>query len=531
MQYQNIIELLNDAQKKYANLPAFTSMGQSLTYTELLHLSQSFGGFLQSKLKLKPQEKIAIMLPNCLQHPIAVYGSLMARLCIVNVNPLYTPDELHHQLEDSQATTIIVLENMAHVVEKAKKGTKIKHIIVTRIGDMHGHIKGALLNFAVKYLKKMVPPHQLKFIAFKSIFNKKHALIKNDILPTDLAFLQYTGGTTGRSKGAMLTHSNICANIHQAQAIVPEKLYQANTTILTALPLYHIFALMVSFITLSYGGKNLLIINAKDINSLITAFKSEPIHGLPVVNTLMVHLLHHPKFNGINFQHLRATISGGMSTQTAIAKQWQKVTGCVVNEGYGLSETSPIIALSNNHNSFSGNVGQAAPLTEIRIADPNDHALDPDCPGEIQVRGPQVMQGYWNVSTESKEHPFTKDGWFKTGDIGSLSATGHLTILDRLKDMIIVSGFNVYPNEVENVLVQHPKITECGVVAVKDENGDEIVKAFIVNPDHDLSAEDVRKYCYQYLTHYKVPKIIEFIDELPKSAVGKVLRRKLKTAA
>jgi long-chain acyl-CoA synthetase len=328
----------------------------------------------------------------------------------------------------------------------------------------------------------------------------------------------------------MLTHKNICANIHQAKQIVPSNLYQDETTILTALPLYHIFALMVSFITLTYGGKNLLIINAKDIKSLIHAFKSEPIHGFPVVNTLMVHLLQHPQFNSINFSHLRATIAGGMSTQTLIAKKWQETTGCVVNEGYGLSETSPIISLSNNHNIFTGNVGQAAPETEIRITDENDTALQFDCPGEIQVKGPQVMQQYWNIDPNSSEHPFTKDGWFKTGDIGSLSATGHLTILDRLKDMIIIGGFNVYPSEVENVLIQHPKISECGVVGAKDDEGQEIVKAFIVNPSHDLSEEEVMSFCHEHLAHYKAPKLIEFINELPKTAVGKVLRRKLKAA-
>lgn len=528
MEYQSIPELLINAKNTYPHRIAYSSMGQSLTYIDLYHQASYFSAFLQSHLHLAPQEKMAIMLPNCLQQPIAMHGGLMARLCVVNINPLYTPDELHHQLKDSQATVIVVLENMAHIVEKSLKDTHIKHVIITQIGDMHGLIKGALLNFTVKYIKKLVPNHHLTHIPFKSALKQTNKQSASAILPSDLAFLQYTGGTTGLSKGAMLTHRNICANISQAIEIVPENLYQDQTTILTALPLYHIFALMVSLITLTHGGKNLLIINAKDINSLIKALKSEPIHGFPVVNTLMVHLLQHPQFSGIDFSQLRATIAGGMSTQTAIAKQWQVTTGCVVNEGYGLSETSPIIALSHNHSVYSGNVGHVAPLTSIRIADHNGASVHPDCPGEIQVKGPQVMQGYWNIDHDSDEHPFTEDGWFKTGDIGSLSATGHLTILDRLKDMIIIGGFNVYPNEVENVLTQHPDILECGVVGAKDDQDQEVIQAFIVRTKHQLTEDQIKAFCYEHLAHYKVPKLYEFIDELPKTSVGKVFRRKLK---
>lgn len=525
--YTSLNALFDNVTSLHPEKTAYSNFGINLSYHQLQKRVSQLSGYLQHQLGMKAGERIAIMMPNCLQQPISVFSSLKAGLVVVNVNPLYTADELHHQLKDSGATCIIVLENMAHIVEKAIKDTNIKHIIITKLSDEIPGIKGMIINFTIKYIKRMIPRYSLKNVCqWSDVLRYIGPCAEHLSTGNDLAFLQYTGGTTGTSKGAMLTHQNLCWNITQAREIVPEGLYQKQTTILTALPLYHIFALTVSMVTLTYGGKNLLVTNPRDIPNLIRLFNEEPIHGFPILNTLMVALLRTHKFHLLDFSHLRATIAGGMPTKSEVAKEWQNVTGCVVNEGYGLSETSPIISLSDNHKVFSGNVGMAAPLTQVKIVDEHYRDLPPDHAGELIVKGPQVMTGYWQ---DKDNNCFTKDGWFKTGDICSMSAKGQIKILDRIKDMIIVGGFNVYPSEVEDIIVKHHSVVECGVIGEIDDVGNEIIKAYIVT-NCTTSTHEIIKHCYKYLTHYKVPKLIYFVDELPKSPVGKVLRRKLRAA-
>ncbi len=528
--YNTLPNMLAECCKKYPSNIAYSNMGTNLSYESLLKHSQSIRTYLLDELHLKSSDRVAVMLPNCIQQPVCVFGILISGLCVVNINPLYTASELHHQLKNSGAKAIFVLENMAHIVEKAIQGTDVKHVIISKLGDMHSTVKRNLINFLVKYIKRMVPSYKLKGAqSLLEILKRPPSLKSPRTKPSDLAFIQYTGGTTGVAKGAILSHSNICWNITQARSIVPEGLYQDKTTILTALPLYHIFSLIVSYVTLTYGGKNLLVTNPRDIPSLVKTIKSEPVHGIPTLNTLMLHMINNKDFGTIDFSHLRATIAGGMSTQSRIAKQWQKITGCVVNEGYGLSETSPIISLSENHRSFSGNVGKPAPNTEVRVVNSTGEVLGFDIAGELEVKGPQVMRGYWKIEANDNDNPFSEDGWFKTGDIASVSANGHIKILDRLKDMIIVGGFNVYPSEVEDIITHHPDVLECGVISHVDENKNESVKAIIVKKNPSLRAIDIQNYCYEHLTHYKVPKHIEFSKVLPKSPIGKILRRKLKS--
>ncbi|HJN37739.1 MAG TPA: AMP-binding protein [Gammaproteobacteria bacterium] len=524
----NLVEFIHQGVKNKPHNIAYENLGTTLTYDEFYHKARHIGAYF-SKIGVKPGDRVAIMLPNVLQQPIVTLAALMQGATIVNVNPLYTPRELTHQINDSGAQHIIILENMALTLEKSLPNIALKNIIVSQIGDCFPQPKRLLINAVIKYIKRMVPPYQLpKVLWLKDSFETPIGQWQeHNSKVEDIAFLQYTGGTTGVSKGAMLTHGNLLANIHQAETVMPKDLYKEPSTILTALPLYHIFALTVSLITLGNGGCNLLVTNPRDIPKLIDLLKKRPVQGIPILNTLMNALLQHPEFKNIDFSSLRATISGGMATLTSTAKKWHQVTGCVVQQGYGLSETSPVVALTKHTKEFAPNVGKPVPNTDIIIVDESGEKVEEGAIGELCVKGPQVMQGYWNREDETKKS-FTKDGYFKTGDIAKILKNGSIKLIDRKKDIIIVSGFNVYPSEIEDILSLHEEIVEAGVIGVKDKDGNEHIKAFIVPTQPKLDLDSIDEHCHNYLTGYKVPKDIEMVNALPKTNIGKVLRRVLR---
>jgi long-chain acyl-CoA synthetase len=524
----NLVEFIHQSANRNPNNIAYENLGTTITYEEFYQKAQHIAAFLSS-LGVKAGDRVGIMLPNLIQQPIVTLAALMQGATVVNINPLYTPRELAHQINDSGAQSIIVLENMAHTLEMALPNVNLKNIIVSQVGDCFPQPKKTIINAVIKYVKRMVPSYHLpNMLWLASALNtplNNWNLHKSTL--NDIAFLQYTGGTTGVSKGAMLTHANLLANIQQAKDVMPKGLYTPPSTILTALPLYHIFALTVSLITLGNGGCNLLVTNPRDIPKLIALLKNKSVQGIPILNTLMNALLQNPEFKNIDFSHLRATISGGMATLTSTAKQWHEVTGCVVQQGYGLSETSPIVSLTQHTNKFTPNVGKPVPNTEIRIIDESLKDMPPGEAGELCVKGPQVMTGYWNKDQETQE-AFTKDGFFKTGDIARKLKNGSIKLIDRKKDIIIVSGFNVYPSEIEDILSQCDEIVEAGVVGVNDKDGNEHIKAFIVPTHPNPNMESINQHCHNYLTGYKVPKDIEVVKTLPKTNVGKVLRRVLR---
>ena len=533
-QYRSLVHLLEEAFQKYATRHAYACMGKHLTYAEVDQLSQRIGAWLQSK-GLQKGARVAIMMPNVLQYPVVIAAILRAGYVVVNVNPLYTPRELEHQLTDSGAEAIFILENFATTLQQVVTRTKVKHTIVVTMGDLMG-MKGLLVNFVVRNVKKMVPAFSLpNSISFKKVLSESslHKLTHVDLTPDDIAFLQYTGGTTGVSKGATLLHRNVIANVLQAEvwlspALVSEpKIDQL--AFVCALPLYHIFALSVcSMLGLRVGALNLLIPNPRDIAGLIKEMSKYQINTFPAVNTLYNALLSHPDFEKLDFSGYRVCVGGGMAVQKAVADKWKQVTGCPIVEGYGLSETSPI-ACANlvNITEYSGTIGLPLPSTEIAILDDAGVPVPLGESGEIAIRGPQVMQGYWNRSDETAK-AITPDGFFKSGDIGFMDERGYTKIIDRKKDMILVSGFNVYPNEIEGVLAQHPGVLECACIGVPDEYAGEVVKLFVVRRDSSLTVEQLMAYCREQLTGYKRPKYIEFRTELPKTNVGKILRRELR---
>ncbi len=535
--YRSLVQLMEEAFGKYADRTAYVCMDKTMSFRELDLLSTRLAAFLQAQA-LAPGARVALMMPNVLQYPVAIAAVLRAGFTVVNVNPLYTPRELEHQLNDSGAEVIIVLENFAHTLEKVIVRTPVKLAIVASMGDLLGSIKGSIVNFVVRNLKKLVPAFELpSAIRFNQALRQGAACTMHPAQPhhDDIAFLQYTGGTTGLSKGAMLTHRNVIANLLQNEAWLQPALSKAPTveslTFVCALPLYHIFALTVCcLVGMRVGGMNILIPNPRDIPGLIKTLSKYRFNMFPAVNTLYNGLLNHPEFAKLDFSMLKLANGGGMAVQKAVNDRWRAVTGKSIVEGYGLSETSPV-ATANPADAaeFTGTIGLPISSTEIAILDDNGQHLPVGATGEIAIRGPQVMKGYWKRPQETAQ-VMTADGYFRSGDIGFMDENGYVTIVDRKKDMVLVSGFNVYPNEVEGVIAAHPGVLECAVVGVPDQATGEAVKLFVVRRDPELTAEDLMAYCHDELTAYKRPKIIEFRDQLPKTNVGKILRRELRDA-
>jgi long-chain acyl-CoA synthetase len=533
-QYSSLVELLEESFAKFADRKAFICMDKSISYRDLDEMSAALGAYLQSK-GLQKGARVALMMPNVLQYPVSTSAVLRAGYAVVNVNPLYTPRELEHQLKDSGAEAIIVLENFASTVQQVIAKTAVKHVIVGSMGDLLG-FKGVIVNLVVRRVKKMVPAWSLPgAVSFNDALaaGRGMKLSKPQLTREDVAFLQYTGGTTGLSKGATLLHRNILANVLQNDAWLQPALKKPphvdQLFIVCALPLYHIFALTACFLlAVRAGGVNLLIPNPRDIPGFIKELMKYQVNSFPAVNTLYNALLNAPGFEKVDFSKLKTSFGGGMATQKAVAEKWLAVTGCALSEGYGLSETSPTLTCNPaDTDKFSGSIGIPVPSTYISIRDDDGKEVPLGQPGEICAKGPQVMAGYWNKPEETA-NVMTADGFFRTGDIGVMDERGYTKIVDRKKDMILVSGFNVYPNEVEEVIASHPGVLECAVIGVQDAKTGEAVKAFIVKKDPNLTPEEVIKFCGTQLTAYKVPKQIEFRTDLPKTNVGKILRRELR---
>ena len=533
-QYRSLVHLLEEAFQKYADRNAYVCMDKFLTYAELDTYSRQLGAWLQSR-GLKKGARVALMMPNVLQYPVAIAAVLRAGYTVVNVNPLYTPRELEHQLNDSGSEAIIVLENFAHTLEQVLGKTAIKHVIVASMGDMLGGLKGMLVNFVVRNVKKMVPAYSLpNAMRFKQALalGSRMKLTPVELNIQDAAFLQYTGGTTGVSKGATLSHRNVIANVLQSEAWSSAALdpnSKEQMIIVCALPLYHIFALTACALWgTRVGALNILIPNPRDIPGLIKELGKYKFNLLPAVNTLYNALVNHPDFAKLDFSGLKIANGGGMAVQQAVNDKWLQATGVSIIEGYGLSETSPVATCNRaDSTAFSGTIGLPVPSTDIAILDDDGKEVPLGQTGEIAIRGPQVMTGYWNRPDET-DKVMTPDGYFKSGDVGIMDERGYVKIVDRKKDMILVSGFNVYPNEVEAVIAAHPGVLECACVGVPDEHSGEAVKVFIVRKDPNLTAETLMAYCKEQFTGYKRPKYIEFRDELPKTNVGKILRRALR---
>lgn len=534
--YSSLVAMFEQTCKQNRKQSAYSNIGSVITFAELDKKTRDFAAYLQNVLHLQKGDRFAIMMPNLLQYPVALFGALRAGLVVVNVNPLYTASELEHIINDSGSKAIVVLANFANVVNEAlpKTQTTLKHIIVTEVGDLFSPLKRWLVNFIVKHVKKLVPNLAIKdVIPFNSVLQEGSKLQLNPVAiqHEDVAFLQYTGGTTGISKGAILTHRNMVANVMQLLAWVKPALSpEGRNVVVTALPLYHIFSLTVNCLTFTaLGGLNILITNPRDIPHFIKEIKKLKFTAISGVNTLFNALLNNPEFATVDFSRLRLCIAGGMAVQKAVADKWQKVVGSPLIEGYGLTEASPVVTANPlDIDQFTGSIGLPIPSTEITIRDENGNEVEFGTPGELWVRGPQVMPGYWHNAKESSIE-ITADGWLKTGDIAKESKEGYFYIVDRKKDMIIVSGFNVYPNEIEDVIAKYPGVLEVAVVGVSDEHSGEAVKAFIVKKDPNLTADEIIEYCHKLLTRYKVPKEIEFRTDLPKTNVGKILRRALRT--
>lgn len=534
-QYGSIGDLFAEGVRKFGPRTAYVNMDKAISYDELDRLSAAFAGFLQQDLKLPKGARIALMMPNLLQYPVCLWGALRAGYVVVNCNPLYTPRELEHQLKDSGAEVIVILENFASTLQEVLAHTPVKHVVVTRIGDMLGGLKGALVSFVVKRVKKMVPDWNIPgHIPFKQAMARGQGrqLEAVKVTQDDIAFLQYTGGTTGVSKGAVLTHRNIIANLQQAHAWIKPFLKEGEEVIVTALPLYHIFSLTANCLTFfKVGATNLLITNPRDIPGFVKELQKYPFTAITGVNTLFNALLNHPDFAKLDFSQLRCALGGGMAVQRAVADKWRALTGRPLVEAYGLTETSPAVTINPlDLPAFNGAIGLPLPSTEISIRDEDGRELGVGESGELCVRGPQVMAGYYNRPDETAK-VMTPDGFLKTGDVAVVDEKGFVRIVDRKKDMILVSGFNVYPNEVEDVVASHPAVMEVAAIGVPDEKSGEAVKVFVVKKDPNLTAEAVIAHCREKLTGYKVPKLVEFRTELPKTNVGKILRRALRDEA
>jgi long-chain acyl-CoA synthetase len=530
-QYRSIGELFESATGKYRDRPAYTNLGRTISFGDLERMSRSFGAWIQVK-RIAKGARVAVMMPNCLQYPVCIFGILRAGGIVVNVNPLYTPRELEHQLKDSGAEAIVILENFAHVLQQVIARTAVKHVIVAALGDLLG-AKGAIVNFVVRHVKRMVPRWRIDgVVRFNAALaeGKGLELKRVEIGQEEVAFLQYTGGTTGVSKGAMLSHRNILANLEQAAAwLRPWVREDEAQAIITALPLYHIMSLTANcLLMMKAGGCNILITNPRDIPALVKEMRRHKFTMFTGVNTLFNALMNHPDFTKIDFSHLRVALGGGMAVQKAVAERWKKMTGCTLVEAYGLSETSPAVTINPlDLKDYNGSIGLPIPSTEVVLRGDDGREVPLGSSGELWVRGPQVMKGYWNNPAETAK-VLGADGFFATGDIGVMDEKGYLSIVDRKKDMLIVSGFNVYPNEIEAVVAMHPGVLECAAIAVPDGRSGEVPKLFVVKKNAALTEDDIRRHCEANLTGYKRPKYIEFRSELPKTNVGKILRRALR---
>ncbi|AJR07957.1 long-chain-fatty-acid--CoA ligase FadD [Photobacterium gaetbulicola] len=531
-QYPSLVEMFEQSVQKYADQTAFINMGQVMTFRKLEERSRAFAAYLQNELKLKKGDRVAVMMPNLLQYPIALFGILRAGCVVVNVNPLYTPRELEHQLNDSGAKAIVIVSNFAHTLESIVKNTSVQHVVLTSLGDQLSRPKGTLVNFVVKYIKKMVPKYHLPHATSMRMALRKGRrmqYVKPFMSGDDTAFLQYTGGTTGVAKGAILSHRNMLANVMQAKGAYGPVLTEGRELIVTALPLYHVFALTVNcLLFIEMGGRNLLITNPRDIPTFVKELQRYPFTAITGVNTLFNALVNNEDFHEIDFSELRLSVGGGMAVQRAVADKWKQITGNYLLEGYGLTECSPLVAAyPYDLTDYNGSIGLPVPSTDVRIVDDEGQVLGNDQTGELQVRGPQVMQGYWQRPEASKE-VLTDDGWLSTGDIVRFDDEGFLHIVDRKKDMILVSGFNVYPNEIEDVVALNSKVLEVAAIGEPHEVSGEVVKVCVVKRDASLTREELLEHCREHLTGYKIPKIVEFRDELPKTNVGKILRRALR---
>ena len=528
--YNSLLEVFEKSFTDYKDLPAFTNMGKTLSYAEIDSATKRVAAYIQNDLGLNKGDKVAVMMPNLLQTPVSILGILRAGCVVVNVNPLYTVRELEHQLNDSQTSAIFILANFADTLEKALPKTNVKHIVVTQVGDMVGGIKKHVVNFVVKHIKKMVPSYSLpKPIKFEDLLGANEAdYSKPEVCLSDLAFLQYTGGTTGVSKGAMLTHGNMVGNLEQVSGCLDKVLDRGKEVVVTALPLYHIFALTANCLTfMKYGGLNLLITNPRDMKGFVKELSQHKFTAITGVNTLFNGLLNTPGFAELDFSSLKMSLGGGMAVQRPVAEKWQKITSSKLMEGYGLTECSPLVTVSPyDLDSYNGSIGLPAPSTELKLMLDNGEEAAKGEPGELWVKGPQVMAGYNNRPDATAE--CLQNGWFATGDIATYDDEGFFYIVDRKKDMIIVSGFNVFPNEIEEVIAMHDGVLEAAAIGIPHDVSGEQVKVFIVKKDPSLTEKDIINHCRDNLTNYKVPKLVEFRDELPKTNVGKILRRALK---
>jgi len=531
-QYRSIVSVLQQSCDQFRSRPAFENMGKRISYDELDRLSQQFAAYLLLHLKLKKGDRVALMLPNVLQYPIAIFGALRAGLTVVNTNPMYTARELKHQLVDSGAVAIVVLENFAHVLAEVVADTPVRHVVVTGVGDLLGFPKAMIVNAVLKHIKKAIPDYRIAGVTrFTEALALGHGmrLPETDIAPSDIAFLQYTGGTTGVSKGAMLTHRNLVANMQQASVWLGTNVKIGEEEIITALPLYHIFALTANcLVFMKFGGLNHLVTNPRDMPGFVKILSRIRFTAITGVNTLFNGLLNTPGFERIDFSRLHLTLGGGMAVQRAVAERWKKVTGVTLVEAYGLTETSPAACINPmNLKDYNGAIGLPIPSTEACVQDEDGKCLAVGEVGELCIRGPQVMAGYWQRPEETAK-VLTADGWLKTGDMAKMDGDGYFYIVDRKKDMILVSGFNVYPNEIEDVIATHPGVLEVAAVGVPDDKSGEAVKVVIVRKDPNLTVDDVKQHCRHDLTGYKQPRFVEFRTELPKSNVGKILRRELR---
>ncbi|MDP9139448.1 MAG: AMP-binding protein [Pseudomonadota bacterium] len=528
----SLAQVLETSCQQYRDRIAYECMGTELSYDDLDRLSQDFASYLQNVLKLDKGDRVALMMPNLLQYPVALFGVLRAGLTVVNVNPLYTPRELEHQLRDSGARAIVILENFCHTLQQVLKTTRIECVITTQIGDLASFPKSLVVNAVVKHVKKLVPKWSIPgSIPLRAALarGKAQPYMRLPLSHDDIAFLQYTGGTTGVSKGATLTHRNVVANLEQVSAWLRSSLREQGEIVITALPLYHIFALVVNgLLFLKMGAKNILIPNPRDVTGFVAELRKHPFTAITGVNTLFNGLLNTPAFAALDFSHLHLAVGGGAAVQKAVAERWQQVTGTPLTEGYGLTECSPVVSFTPlDKPQWNGTIGVPVPSTVVSLRDDDNREVAQGQPGELCVSGPQVMQGYWQLPDENAK-VFTADGLLKTGDIAVMDARGYFTIVDRKKDMILVSGFNVFPNEIEAVVATHPGVLECACIGVPDDKSGEAVKVFVVRKDPALSVDALLQHCRDNLTGYKVPRHIAFIADLPKSNVGKILRKELR---
>ncbi|NRB23305.1 long-chain-fatty-acid--CoA ligase FadD [Shewanella sp.] len=531
-EYDSLVDMFETSVSRFADQPAFVNMGATLTYRKLEERSRAFAAYLQNELKLEKGDRVAIMMPNLLQYPIVLFGVLRAGMVVVNVNPLYTPRELKHQLNDSGAKAIVVVSNFAHTLEKVVEQTQVESVILTGLGDLLSAPKRTLVNFVVKYIKKMVPKFDLPHaMSLRKSLSKGRRLqyVKPKLNKDDLAFLQYTGGTTGVSKGAMLTHGNVVSNLLQANAAYSPMLDDGKEFVVTALPLYHIFALTVNCLLFMHkGANNLLITNPRDLPAFIAELKKHPYTAITGVNTLFNALVNSEEFRKLDFSNLKLSIGGGMAVQRAVAEKWQNITKTKLLEGYGLTEASPLVTCCPyNLAGYNGAIGFPVAMTDIQVRDDDGKVLAQGETGELFAKGPQIMLGYWQRPEETAT-VIDKNGYLATGDIGYMDEQGYFYVVDRKKDMILVSGFNVFPNEVEEVVAMHSAVVEVAAVGVPNDLSGETVKVFVVVNDKSLSERDIIDHCRLHLTGYKVPKLVEFRDELPKTNVGKILRRELR---